>query len=140
MRSFEMRDKGNRTEYFLVFSSNHLAGLKVMKEAMWKVDPSGRFLFSDATNPLQMTLFQATPDYDLLKRMIVARFASTTEVAVEELELYVLKDTPFRETHYKNPILRPMERLGELTVLRSPRNRVGIYPEGTVLRFTTVGA
>ena len=69
VRSFEMIDSGNRTEYFLFFGSNDLTGLKKMKAAMWDVDKGGRFQFSDATdNPNQPLLFEAEPNYSLLKQ------------------------------------------------------------------------
>ena len=54
---FEMIDSGNRTEYFLIFGTHHPKGLEVMKGAMWKVDEVGRYQFSDATHPNQLTLF-----------------------------------------------------------------------------------
>jgi three-Cys-motif partner protein len=50
VRSFEMRNQRNATDYFLYFASNNRLGLSKMKEAMWKVDPGGGYAFSDATN------------------------------------------------------------------------------------------
>ena len=41
---------------------------------MWKVDESGEFIFSDATDPNQAVLFEPEPRYDLLKRQILDRF------------------------------------------------------------------
>jgi hypothetical protein len=131
-----MRDEGNRTEYFLVFATNHIEGLKVMKEAMWKVDPSGGYMFSDATDQRQLTLFKPEPDYGQLRELILAQFPSSVEVSIEELEEFVVTKTAFRETHYKNQILRPMEREGRLTVIQGgTRTRRGVYPAGTVLSF-----
>src|SRR5262249_32498822 len=43
VRSFEMLNKGNRTDYFLFFATNGLIGLEKMKEAMWKVSPTGDY-------------------------------------------------------------------------------------------------
>jgi three-Cys-motif partner protein len=55
----------------------------------------------------------------------------------EDLEVFVLTETAFRETHFKSQILRPMERAKELDVIRtlSPKRRFGAYPPGTVIRF-----
>jgi hypothetical protein len=46
-----------------------------MKEAMWKVDESGEFMFSDATDPNQMVMFTKSPRFDDLTKQILARFA-----------------------------------------------------------------
>jgi three-Cys-motif partner protein len=59
VHSFKMTNKTNRTDYFLFFGTNNIMGLKKMKEAMWKVDDSGVFEFSDAT-------FNPTHDKDFL--------------------------------------------------------------------------
>jgi len=63
VRSFRMRNRGNRTDYFLFFGTNSLKGLDKMKQAMWSADPSGACDFSDTTNPNQPLLFSPTPDY-----------------------------------------------------------------------------
>jgi three-Cys-motif partner protein len=134
IRHFEMRDRGNRTEYFLVFGTNNIEGLKVMKEAMWKEDPTGRFLFSDATNPAQLTLFRSAPDYSQLASQVFQRFTKQT-ASIEEVELFVLEETAFRDTHLKNPVLRPSEQRGDITVLSSSRKGARGYPPRTILRF-----
>jgi three-Cys-motif partner protein len=136
VRTFEMKDKGNRTEYFLVFGTNHLDGLRVMKDAMWKVDPSGQFMFSDATDRRQLTLIAPEPDFGQLKRLIWEHFSERAEFTIEELEEFVLVDTAFRETHYKNQILRPAEKAGQLEVVGGgTRTGRSGYPDGTVLRL-----
>lgn len=134
VRTFEMLDSGNRTEYFLVFATHSMDGLKAMKAAMWRVDPTGRFQFSDATVSNQLTLFEAEPNYEQLKSAIVSRFSGRA-VGVSEVEEFILLETAFRETHYKRQILAPMERGNELTVVKSPRQRSLTYPPGTVVSF-----
>ncbi len=57
VRSFEMINDFNQTVYFLTFATKNWKGMKVMKEAMWKVDPTGNFRYSDRTNPQQRFLF-----------------------------------------------------------------------------------
>ena len=44
---FAMRGHDNRLIYWLFFCTNNIKGLEVMKKAMWKVDATGRFEFSD---------------------------------------------------------------------------------------------
>ena len=62
VRSFEMRNQRNTTDYFLFFASNNRLGLSKMKEAMWKVAPGGGYSFSDATDFGQNVLFGLEPD------------------------------------------------------------------------------
>jgi hypothetical protein len=135
VRSFEMRDRGNRTEYFLVFGTKHIDGLKAMKRAMWAVDPSGWFQFSDATDRIQLTLFQEEPDREQLKTLILQRFRGSNEVRVEDIERFVVTETAFHDGHYNQAILKPMEQAGQLAVLRSPRRKGASYPAGTVITF-----
>ncbi len=134
--SFKMKNRSNTTDYFLFFGTNHILGLKKMKEAMWNVDESGSFLFSDNThNPSQPVLFQQEPDFGLLKHLLLARFRGSAPT-VGELEEYVLTETPFRETHYKRQVLKPMEQTEEIRV-RCPRRdrRKGSFPEDCIIEF-----
>jgi three-Cys-motif partner protein len=107
IRSFQMRNATGLTDYYLFYATNSILGLKKMKEAMWKADASGEFSFSDATDPRQMVLFEPAPRLDLLAQQIVERFKGT-EASVEDVETFVVAETPFRETHYKG-VLRTME-------------------------------
>jgi three-Cys-motif partner protein len=56
VRSFQMRNAAGVTDYYLFYATNSPIGLKKMKEAMWKVDESGEFTFSDATDPNRDTM------------------------------------------------------------------------------------
>lgn len=138
VRSFEMRNKRDVTDYFLFFATNNLLGLKRMKESMWKVDEAGEFTFSDATDPNQLVLFTKTPEFALLEKVILQRFAGKT-VKVAEIEEFVLAETSFRETHYKTQVLRPLELSNppRITVLgASPKRRRGTFADpATLLRF-----
>jgi three-Cys-motif partner protein len=137
-RSFEMRNDQDVTDYFLFYGTNNLLGLKKMKEAMWKVDESGEFSFSDATNPNQLVLFEKEPRFDVLKKQILDRFAGQ-DVTVADVETFVLAETAFRETHYKSQVLKPLELadppLLEVVDARKGRRR-GTYPDPALrLRF-----
>lgn len=94
-RTFEMRDEDNRVEYDLVFATHSLDGLKAMKDAMWKMDPTGSYAFSDATDRDQLTLFESKPDFGQLRQLITDRFAGRT-VSVDEVERFVIVETAFR--------------------------------------------
>ena len=41
VRSFEMRNEADVTDYYLFYATNNLLGLQKMKEAMWRVDEFG---------------------------------------------------------------------------------------------------
>lgn len=121
VRSFEMRNRNDATDYFLFFASNNLTGLKKMKEAMWKADEGGAFSFSDATVTNQLQLFEPTPDLKALEKLIVAAF-SGREVSVIDVETFVVESTPFRETHYKS-VLRELEARNVLQAIGAKRDR-----------------
>jgi three-Cys-motif partner protein len=122
VRSFEMRNKKDATDYFLFFATNSRKGMEKMKEAMWKVDESGEFRFSDATVPEQTLLFTPQPNFEALRRAIVTRF-SGTEATIDQIEEFVLADTPFRETHYKRQVLAELEREGKVTPVNPKAGR-----------------
>jgi len=136
VRSFEMRNNKDVTDYFLFFATNSAKGMAKMKEAMWKVDQSGEFQFSDATNPAQGLLFSREPDFDALRRAIVARFAGK-DATVAEVEDFVLAETPYRETHYKKQVLAHLEREGKVSPVNPPVGRKAVtYAVPTMgLRF-----
>ena len=119
------------TDYYLFYATNHLLGLKKMKESMWKVDPSGEFTFSDATDPRQLVLFGKEPQYGILRDQIVSRYQGK-ETTVGNIEEFVVAETAFRETHYKTQVLKPMENAAPplLTVIDPPPNRrFGTYSD-----------
>lgn len=107
-----------------------------MKDAMWKVDPTGEFQFSDYTDASsQLSLFAAAPDYDALRKKITAQF-SGKKAESKMLGDWVVGHTPFLRSHYKTPVLVPMEEEGAVIVLNpKPRRRKGWYPDGTILQF-----
>ena len=108
VRSFEMRNERDVTDYFLFYATKSLSGLRKMKEAMWKVDESGEFTFSDATDPSQLVMFSKSPAFERLTAQIRSRFGGT-ETTIGDIEEFVLAETGFRETHYKVNVLRRLE-------------------------------
>lgn len=135
VRSFAMRNERNTMDYFLFFASNNELGLRKIKEAMWRVDESGTYTFSDATDPNQSMLFSSEPDREQLKRLILSNFDGA-EASVGEIERFVVRDTPFRETHYKK-ILQSLEKADIITVHNAPPSRRrGTYADENIqLRF-----
>lgn len=138
VRSFEMKNKKDATDYFLFYATSHPLGLAKMKEAMWRVDPSGEFAFSDASDPNQAVLFSGEPDYEALGGVIHARFRGTG-ATVDEVEKFVLERTAFTASHYKRA-LKSLEGASPARVelVDAPaKRRAGTYPEkNQKLRFT----
>jgi three-Cys-motif partner protein len=137
VHSFEMLNKGNSTDYFLFFATNSLKGLEKMKEAMWKVDDTGSFQFSDHYDARGlMSLFSAQPNLAPLRQSILNTFGGR-EIAIEKLQDWVTAETEFLQKHLKRPVLAPMENACELSVINpAPKRRKGTFSVGTILKFS----
>lgn len=114
---FVMRDAADRVIYWLFFCSNNIRGLEEMKKAMWTVDRSGGFEFSDKHAMALGKLFQYG-DGELANDLIAAH--DGTELTVRAVREYVLVQTPaykFKEA------LAILERTGRLEVVGAPAGR-----------------
>jgi hypothetical protein len=105
---------------------------------MWRVDESGEFTFSDATDQDQLVLIGREPRFDVLAKQLQDRFRGRV-IARSEIEKFVLAETAFRETHYKR-VLKELE-LSEppaLQVVEAPVGRKrGTFPSPSMtLRFS----
>lgn len=128
-RSFRMVNDRNHTEYYLFFGTNNLVGLDKMKQAMWKVDPTGTFSFSDLSNPDQPFLFSPTPEYYRLEELLQAEFTGKT-VTVRQIEEYIIAETPFCSNQYKTTVLKPMEQADKIKgVNPPPKRKMGTYAD-----------
>jgi three-Cys-motif partner protein len=137
VRSFEMSNARDVTDYFLFYAINNILGLKKMKEAMWKIDESGEFKFSDSTDPNQLILFEKAPNTSVLQSRLLAAFSGRT-VSIADIEKFVVVETAFRETYYKK-ILKALEMdNGKLQIVSAaPGRKAGTFGDPTMLvRFT----
>lgn len=91
--SFSMFGDTGRLLYRLIFCTNSIRGLEVMKRAMWKVDNTGECRFSDKDAPDQLRLLNATYDQTWLAEDLLRAFAGE-EPTVSEIRDYVLTHTP----------------------------------------------
>jgi three-Cys-motif partner protein len=133
VRSFELQDVGRgRTAYYLMFGTRHHLGLKVMKEAMWALDPVAGARFEGFAGGQRM-LFAPEPDLRPLRDAILQEFSGQT-VPVENVELFVIEETDYKTTQYKKGVLKPLEVEGLLTS-PSARARRLTYPARTILQF-----
>ena len=133
-----MINEGNRTEYFLYFGTKNPKGFSKMKESMWRADPVAGRVFSDLTDARQEVLLEAEADLTRLGNLLQHRFRGRGAVAIEEVEEFVLKETPYSESiHLKRRTLAPMEEEKLIAVQAKPgrKRRRGTYPPGTRLTF-----
>lgn len=131
VKSFEMINDKGHTGYYLFFGTRNIVGLRVMKEAMWKVDPGGGQLFSDILAG-QDILFREEVDIEPLKLALRNQFTGQT-VSVNALEEYLLIHTPYAASHLKKLTLKPMQADG---YIGSPnQKRRGTFPQGTLITF-----
>lgn len=119
--SFAMFDKANQLLYWLIFCTNSLRGLEEMKKAMWKVDDSGGFRFSDRDEPGQLKLLRDEFDQEWLADRLAGNFPGQ-DVTVAQIRKYVLTATP---CYLFKPALKSLEMSKDpgLTVVRAPAGR-----------------
>jgi three-Cys-motif partner protein len=138
--SFSMFDKDGRPLYWLVFCTNNLRGLEEMKKAMWAVDRTGEFRFSDEDDSRQLRLFDESYNDSWLAEELATRLAGRTMSAAEVKE-FVLTETPcyLFKTALKS---LEVEKQKRVSVFKAPpKRKPGTYPDEQLgeieLRFTT---
>ncbi|QFG23724.1 three-Cys-motif partner protein TcmP [Actinomadura sp. WMMB 499] len=116
VQSFAMINSTGNIGYYLFHGTRHPKGVKLMKNAMWKIDPGGGYTFSDRLDG-QDVLFTPEPDLRPLRREFMLHYTGKSNISAEEMEWYTLLRTPYRETHVR-PVLRKLEREGAIKVNR----------------------
>ncbi|NTV46529.1 MAG: three-Cys-motif partner protein TcmP [Chlorobiales bacterium] len=135
VRQFELRNKNHQPIFVLFFASNHPKGHVKMKEAMWKVDETGDFKFSDAYVG-QGNMFSHGYTYELFEA-IKDKF-SNQRVIVADLIRFIEDETDFIATHLR-PALKEAENNGLITVDQlkksGEKRRGNTFPEDVVVFF-----
>jgi three-Cys-motif partner protein len=122
---FVMCDSNGKLLYWLFFCTNSLRGLEKMKKAMWRVDPTGGFRFSDKNNPSQLSLFENYTDNMLIEDLFTS--LRGRKMTVAHVKEFVLTETP--AYLYKNA-LNILEKQNKLTVPNPPAGRrKGTFPD-----------
>ncbi len=116
--SFAMFDESARLLYRLFFCTGHIRGLEEMKKAMWKVDKTGRFIFSDKDSLGQLPLWQVFTQEWLADRLAQDLRGETCAVAT--VKEHALTQTP---CYLYVDALRILEKAGRLEVVDPPANR-----------------
>lgn len=121
-----MCDKNNKLTHWLFFCTNSIRGLEVMKKAMWSVDRTGCFQFSDKDNPDQFRLFEQYSDNHLASDIRDA--FKGQKITVQQVHEFVLTETP---AYRHKPGLRSLERENHLKPIDPPpKRRKGTFPDG----------
>ena len=114
---FAMRNHHDRVIYWLFFCSNNLRGLEEMKKAMWTVDQSGGFEFSDRHAHSFGKLFQY--DDSQLANDLVEDLGGQV-LTVGQVKEYVIVNTP---AYCYKRALGNLERTGRLEPIDPPKGR-----------------
>jgi three-Cys-motif partner protein len=118
VQSFGMINQTGNIGYYLFHGTRNRLGAKLMKEAMWKIDPGGGNTFSDRLAG-QDVLFTLDPDLRPLRDHLLRHYADWEGVSIDTLEWHTILSTPYRETHVR-PVLRKLEKEGGIQVNRPP--------------------
>jgi three-Cys-motif partner protein len=132
--SFEMKNERNATDYFLYYGTNHIKGLEKMKDAMWTVDKSGAYTFSDyEANRMQLRFVEFDePDLNILADEIHRAFTGQT-VLSSAVKDFVVTDTVFRRSVHSTAALKILEKQGVMQV-KGRKGKSG-YPDNCQLIF-----
>ena len=135
VRPFEMKSK-SATIYDLFFATNHPRGHEKMKEAMWKVDESGGFRYSDRIDPNLLKLFPDHPEKDLAEELS-GEFQGR-KVTSGDIFKYVSENTTFIKKHARGA-LKLLEVDNKIQVEDKKKDgkkrRKGAFAEGTIITF-----
>jgi hypothetical protein len=102
-----------------------------MKQAMWKIAPTGDFSFRDRFAG-QDVIFGDEVDTGLLRKDLLNHFAGEA-VTIEAIVDHVIVSTPFASNHVKRATLAEMQKQG---LISSPnQQRKNTYPDGTIIIF-----
>jgi three-Cys-motif partner protein len=140
VRTFQMRDVNGNLVYELFFATNHHLGHEKMKQAMWKVDESGTFSFSDGLDLDQLVIFTPTSEADLAPRLW--NHFRGRELDVRDVFEHA-QHTVFLEKHVRSA-LALLEKgrcpgVGRIQVAEFKRDQTKrkkwTFPSGTIVRF-----
>ena len=130
---FELYD-GDKLKYALFFATQNDQGCDKMKQAMWKVAPTGGYSFrSDKLG--QLSFESGVVDFKELEHALIRKFRMNQPVAIESVEQFMRSDGVLFHSGHLRSHLADMEQASTLTVDQSPRKKRGAFPPGTILRF-----
>lgn len=137
VRPFEMRDKNDKIIYYLVFGTNNWKGLKVMKDAMYSIDRTGNYRFSDRINPGQSLLIDFSDELIWIPqsaKLVFDEFKGQRKNIIE-IEKFVYLKTQYV---FRKEILKYLEK-SEPSKINNVigRSRIFSYPDGCTISFSS---
>jgi three-Cys-motif partner protein len=131
IQSFAMYDKRGKRLYDLYYCTREPLGMDRMKQAMWRVAPTGDYTFHDRLAN-QDVLFSADIDTEPLQDHLLTHFAGQA-VDIQTVIDHVIVATPYHSSHVKRRTLAVLQRAGRIS---SPNQaKVNTYPNGTIIQF-----
>lgn len=124
VRGFEMKNITGNVGYYLFHGTNHPKGVELMKDAMWKADPTGGFSFSSrqAIDP------QGTLDFEVdvspCEDAIMRAFSGRKNVPGPEIKDWCVTGTDYLPRHV-TAALKSLEARRMITVHRPPNGQFG---------------
>ena len=116
IQSFAMETSNGRVGHYLFFCTNDTQAFDRMKAAMWKIDSTGKFRFSDKFAGMDV-LFGPQGSTGPLRKAMQTQFAGQT-VRVPDIVDWVIRKTPFHGGQVKRATLKVMEADGDIIVSR----------------------
>jgi three-Cys-motif partner protein len=134
IQSFKMYDDRGKRLYDLFYCTREPIGLDRMKQAMWKMAPTGDFSFQDRFAGMDI-IFGDVVNTSPLRSDLRAHFAGQA-VTIEAIVDYVIVATPYASNHVKRMTLAEMQKKG---LISSPnQRRANSFPDGTMIVFPPV--
>lgn len=131
--TFEMVGRDGNPIYWLIFATKHYRGCEAMKEAMYRVDPTGSYRFYDSAAGVRRFLLDEN-DQNWAKEaqnLIWEKFRGKS-VSVEKVEKFV---APTVFLWRKKKLLVPLEEGGRIIRVDGRIRRL-TYPQGCVITFS----
>ena len=132
---FDLRED-RRLRYTIFFATSNLLGCDRMKSAIWKVMPTGDFVWR-GVHARQMSLDLELADSVHFQDALRGRFSGKGWISIREVNEFAQSDlVPFPSSQLRRSGLRPLEDAGYLEVQVPGRSRHGLsYPKGCELSF-----
>jgi len=97
-----------------------------MKNNLWKIDPTGKFSYSDIANPGQYTLADFS-GIDFRKIIEILLELKGSILTIEEIKMHITLNSPYPTLRLRIDVLKIMEKEKKLKGL-DPRKRMYTYP------------
>ncbi len=131
IQSFAMYEDRGKRVYDLFYCTREPLGLDRMKQAMWKVAPTGNYTFEDRFAG-QDVLFGSEVNTQPLQDHLCEYFAGQA-IGIQTVIDHVIVATPYHSSHVKRKTLVPLQEAGRITCPNQTRKNQ--YPAGTIVQF-----